>query len=224
MVNEKIDYKKEYKDLYIPKTKPSLIEVPQMKFIMVDGKGDPNEEDGEYKAAMELLYGLTFTIKMSKMGPKIIKGYFEYVVPPLEGLWQQDGNEEGFSQLDYTKKDKLVWTSMIRQPEFVTKEVFEWACSELKAKKPQLDISKARFETFTEGLCVQMMHIGSYDEEPKTVAQIENFIKKNNLKNAISQVLPDGKIKRHHEIYLSDPRRTKPEKLKTVIRHPVERE
>lgn len=217
MSEEKLDYKKEYKDLYLPKNKPEIIDVPAMNFIMVDGKGNPNDEAGEYKAAVELLYGLSFTIKMSKMGSNKLKGYFEYVVPPLEGLWQMDD-----CKIDFEHKEKFNWTSMIRQPEFVTKEVFEWACSEIIKKKPQLDTSKARFETFKEGLCVQMMHIGPYDAEPASIKQLEDFIEKNNLKDAINTVQTDGTVRKHHEIYLSDPRKAKPENLKTVLRHPVE--
>lgn len=215
-MENKLDYKKEFKDLYMPKNKPSIIEVPPMNFIMIDGKGNPNEIDGEYQCAVELLYALSYAIKMSKMGIYKPKGYFEYVVPPLEGLWWIND-----CKLDFTNKDEFNWTSMIRQPEFVTNEVFQWACSEVLKKKPHLDVSKAYFKTLNEGLCVQMMHIGSYDDEPKTIAQIENFIESNNLKNAISALQSDGTIRRHHEIYLSDPRKTKPEKVKTIIRHPI---
>lgn len=219
MENKKLDYKKEFKDLYMPKSKPNLIEVPAMNFIMVDGKGNPNEEGGEYQRAVELLYALSFTIKMSKMGTSIPEGYFEYVVPPLEGLWWF---KDDCHNIDLLNKDEFNWTSMIRQPEFVTKEVFEWACKEVTKKKPHIDISKARLETFSEGLCVQMMHIGSFDDEPKTIAEIEKYIEENNLKNAISTKLSTGQIRRHHEIYLSDPRKVIRDNLKTVIRHPVE--
>lgn len=212
----KIDYKKEYKDLYLPKTKPMIIEVPNMKFIMVKGKGNPNNENGEYSKAMELLYGLSFTIKMSKMGDKKIDGYFEYVVPPLEGLWWQ----QGIKGIDYNHKEKFEWSSMIRQPEFVTKEVFNWACEEL-TKKKKIDTSKAEFVEFKEGLCAQIMHIGPYDNEPTTVEKLEQFIKDNNFQNDIGRKLDNGIIRNHHEIYLSDSRRTSPEKLKTVIRHPI---
>lgn len=217
MAANKLDYKKEFKDLYMPKSKPTIIDVPTMNFIMVDGKGNPNEKEGEYQSAVELLYGLSYTIKMSKMCNCQPKGYFEYVVPPLEGLWRMND-----CKIDFSNKDKFCWISMIRQPEFVTNEVFQWACSEIIKKKPHLDISKAQFKTFTEGLCVQMMHIGPYDDEPKTVEQIENYIESNNLIDAISTIQPDGTIGRHHEIYLSDPRKTSPGKLKTVLRHPVE--
>lgn len=206
---EKLDYKKEYKDLYLPKITPSIINVPKMKFVIVEGKGNPNEENGEYKQALSLLYGISFTIKMSKMGKNKIEGYFEYVVPPLEGLWWQKDSKE----IDYNHKEKFEWISMIRQPEFVTQEIFEWACDELKKKK-QLDISKIKFIEFEEGLCVQTMHIGSYDNEPQTLKNIDEFIKQNNLKKDIGK-------RKHHEIYLSDPRRTIEKKLKTVIRIPV---
>lgn len=212
----KLDYKKSFKELYAPKDKPALIDVPEMSFIMVDGKGNPNQEGGEYQAAVELIYALSYTIKMSKMGDSKPKGYFEYVVPPLEGLWWLNDGKK-----DFSNKDKFCWTSMIRQPEFVNEEIFEWACSEVKKKKPHLDISKARFQKFTEGLCVQMMHIGSYDEEPKTIKEIEKYIESNNLKDVISSVRDDGTIRRHHEIYLSDPRKTASEKMKTILRHPV---
>ena len=217
MNDEKLDYKKEYKDLYMPKAKPCLIDVPPICFIMVDGKGNPNIEGGEYQQAVELLYALSYTIKMSKMGGNPPEGYFEYVVPPLEGLWWLNDD----SHFDFSIKEKYCWTSMIRQPEFVTQEVFDWACKELAKKKPELNTSKAQLQTYHEGLCVQMMHRGPYDEEPKTIAQIDAFIKENSYENAISDVGADGMIKRHHEIYLGDPRKTEPSKMKTVLRHPV---
>jgi hypothetical protein len=177
MVTEKLDYKKVYKNLYLPKQKPTVVDVPDMKFIMVNGSGNPNDNGGEYQQAVELLYGLSYTIKMSKRNSCEPKGYFDYVVPPLEGLWWIE--EE---TMDFTQKSKFSWTSMIRQPEFVTKEVFKWACEELKRKKPQMDISKAHLEIFSEGLCVQMMHIGPFDDEPKTIKLIETYIRENNLK------------------------------------------
>ena len=209
------DYKKEYKDLYLPKEQPSVIDVPEMIFIMVDGRGNPNT-DKEYKNAMEILYGLTYSIKMSKMGDRVPIGYFEYVVPPLEGLWW--GEAEYFDGKNITDKDKFVWTSMIRQPEFVTREVFEFAKQNLSKKKPGLDLSLARLESLTEGLCAQIMHIGGYDDEPATISALERFIKGNGYVNDISE------SRKHHEIYLSDPRKTASEKLKTVIRHPIARE
>lgn len=214
---EKLDYKKEYKDLYLPKTKPMLIDVPNMKFIIVQGKGNPNQiENGEYQEAISLLYSLSFTIKMSKMGENKIDGYFEYVVPPLEGFWWNEGK----TNVDYNHKEKFEWISMIRQPEFVTEDVFKWACMEAKDKKG-IDTSKAKFIEFKEGLCVQIMHKGSYDDEPKTIKEIEEYIQNNNLKNDIGSILENGIIRRHHEIYLSDPRKSKVENLKTVIRIPV---
>ncbi len=205
---EKLDYKKEYKELYMPKNKPAKIQVPSMNFIMIDGGGDPNGQ--EYNDAVSAIYGLAFTIKMSKMGKKDIEGYFEYVVPPLEGLWWCD--ERGF---DLFKRDNWKWTSMIRQPEFVTKEVFEWAVSECMIKKPELKVSNARLESFEEGLCVQMMHLGPYSTEPETVNIMKKFMEENGLKD------DTWDVRKHHEIYLSDPRKTASEKLKTVLRHPV---
>lgn len=207
------DYKKEYKEFYLPPKKPTIVTVPAMNFVAVRGKGNPNEPDGEYKAAMELLYGLAFTIKMSYKGDHRIDGYFEYVVPPLEGLWWQQGLE-GF---DYTRKEQFEWVSMIRLPEFVTKEVFDWAVQEASAKKKK-DFSKAEFLTCDEGLCVQCMHIGPYDNEPETVAMMDAFAKQQGY---VSDFTDE---RRHHEIYLSDPRRTAPEKLRTVIRHPIKTE
>jgi hypothetical protein len=215
---EKIDFKKKNKDLYLPKINPVEILVPKMNFIMVDGKGNPNDKEGEYPKAIEILYALSYTIKMNKEIKKEIDGYFDYVVPPLEGLWWLQDDD-----MDFSKKYKYLWTSMIRQPEFVTKEIFDLACNEVKKKKPNLDVSKARFEVFNEGLCVQCMHIGPFDEEYKTNEKINKFIKENNLMNDICGVNEDGKIRRHHEIYLSDPRRANIEKMKTVIRHPVRR-
>jgi hypothetical protein len=167
------DFKKEYKELYLPKTKPSIIDVPTMNFFMVDGKGDPNISPF-YKAAVEVLYGLSYSIKMSKTGGNEPEGYFDYVVPPLEGLWWFEDNTFNGSVIG--RKDEFSWTMMIRQPEFVTPDVFETAKASLQKKKPELDTSIARFETFSEGLCAQVMHIGSYDDEPPTVAALEAFI------------------------------------------------
>ena len=209
---EKLDYKKEYKDLYQPAAKPSLIEVPEMIFIAVDGGGDPNTSP-EYKAAMEILYGLSFTIKMSKMDGSQPEGYFEYVVPPLEGLWYVDGIS--FDGLNVADKNKFKWVSMIRQPEFVTEQVFEAAREKLAKKKPDLDLSKARLMKYTEGLCVQIMHKGAYDDEPRSIEMIKKFAAGNGLTEDFSE----GRF--HHEIYLSDPRKCAPERLRTVIRHPV---
>ncbi|NLI93057.1 MAG: transcriptional regulator [Peptococcaceae bacterium] len=214
------DYKKEYKDLYQPKQKPVLVDVPAMNFIMVDGAGDPNTS-AEYQEAVELLYGLSYAIKMSKKSDRPPAGYFDYVVLPLEGLWWfKDGDFDGMRQMD---KSKFFWTAMIRQPEFVSEDVFAWAAAELKKKKPGLSVEKARLEPLTEGLCVQMMHTGPFDTEPATIAQMEQFIVSHGYENAISDPLSSGQIRRHHEIYLNDLRKTAPEKLKTVIRHPVKK-
>ncbi len=212
MADKAFDYKKEYKDLYMPGDKPVLIDIPNMNFIMVDGSGDPNNSPA-FQQATELLYGLSFTIKMSKMKGNQPEGYFEYVVPPLEGLWWLDGG--GFS---FEKRDNWKWTLMIRQPEFVDDDVFKWAAhGELARKKPGLPLEKARFEAFSEGLCVQMMHIGPYSTEPETMNKINAFIRQEGLTDTLENA---GK---HHEIYLSDPRKSKPENMKTVLRHPVAR-
>ena len=204
------DYKKEYKEFYLPKRKPELVTIPPMNLIAVRGKGNPNEEGGAYKQSIGLLYGIAFTIKMSKMGDHRIDGYFEYVVPPLEGLWWQEGTEG----IDYSRKEDFEWISMIRLPEFVTLEEFEWAIGEAEAKK-KADFSSVEYFTYDEGLCVQCMHIGAYDEEPATIEAMDAFAKAQGYQ-------PDMAGPRfHHEIYLSDVRRCKPENLKTVIRHPV---
>ena len=207
---EKLDYKKEYKDLYLPKTKPALIDVPPICFIMADGKGAPGGE--EYQSALHALYALTFTIKMSRMSGRQPEGYFEYVVPPLEGLWH--GEPGWFERGD---RDEWLWTSMIRQPEFVTQEVFEWAEEECRRKKPDADVSRVRLETFREGLCVQAMHVGPYAKEAETLGLLRRFMEENGLEDMT------GSERKHHEIYLGDPRRTAPERLRTVLRLPVER-
>ena len=205
-------YKKEYKEFYLPPKKPQIITVPAMNFAAVQGKGDPNDPAGEYKAALELLYGIAFTIKMSYKGSHKMDGYFEYVVPPLEGLWHQPGAEG----VDFSNKETFIWTSMIRLPEFVTRAEFDWAVQEATAKKKK-NFSKVEFFTYDEGLCVQCMHIGSYDTEPETLRQLDAFA-------AEQGYCPDFSDTRfHHEIYLGDPRRTAPEKLKTVLRHPIRR-
>ena len=206
------DYKKEYKEFYMPKKKPELVEVPEMKFIAVRGKGNPNEEDGAYKRAIGLLYGIAFTIKMSKMGDHKIDGYFDYVVPPLEGFWWQ----KGVIGVDYSRKEDFCWISVIRLPDFVTEDDFRWALDEAQRKKKQ-DYSKVEFLTISEGLCVQCMHIGAYDDEPATIAVMDQFIREQGYENDFSET------RMHHEIYLSDARRVAPEKLKTVIRHPMKK-
>ncbi len=204
------DYKKEYKEFYAPPAKPTIVTVPPMNFIAVRGKGDPNAEGGEYKRAMELLYGTAFTIKMSKKTDHRIDGYFDYVVPPLEGFWWQ----EGAQGIDYAHKELFRWISLIRLPEFVTKDEFDWAVNEA-ARKKKTDYSAVEFLTYDEGLCVQCMHLGSYDDEPRTVQAMHDHI-------AREGYTPDITGTRfHHEIYLSDARRTAPEKLKTVIRLPI---
>ncbi len=204
------DYKKEYKEFYLPKKKPEFITVPPMNFIAVRGKGNPNEEGGAYKQSIGLLYGIAFTIKMSKKGDHRIDGYFDYVVPPLEGLWWQ----EGIEGIDYSRKEDFEWISMIRLPEFVTRDEFEWAIAEAEAKK-KTDFSKVEFFPYDEGLCVQCMHLGAYDDEPATIEAMDTFARAQGYQ-------PDmGGQRFHHEIYLSDARRCKPENLKTVIRHPV---
>ena len=204
------DYKKEYKEFYMPKGKPSIVTVPKMNYIAVRGQGDPNAEDGDYKAAIGLLYGIAFTIKMSKMGSRQIEGYFDFVVPPLEGFWRQDG----INGVDYSRKEDFQWISVIRLPDFVTEDDFHWAVKEAALKKSQ-DFSKAEYLTIEEGLCVQCMHIGPYDNEPETVALMDQYLKENGYENDFSDE------RWHHEIYLSDARRVAPEKLKTVIRHPI---
>lgn len=207
------DYKKEYKEFYMPKNKPEIVDVPKMNFIAVRGKGDPNKEGGEYKASIGLLYGIAFTIKMSKKGSHKIDGYFDYVVPPLEGFWWQDTVK---NEIDYSRKDDFCWISVIRLPDFVTEEDFRWAVAEAERKKQQ-DYSKVEFMTIREGLCVQCMHIGAYDDEPVTVALMDRFLQENGYVNDFSAE------RMHHEIYLSDARRAAPERLKTVIRHPVKK-
>lgn len=207
------DYKKEYKEFYLPPRKPGIVMIPEMHFIAVNGKGDPNEPEGEYKTAIGLLYGIAFTIKMSYKGSHKIDGYFPYVVPPLEGLWRQSGG----GMIDYARKEKFEWTSMIRLPEFVTKEEFNWAIEEATVKKQQ-DFTKVKFLNYDEGLCVQCMHIGSYDEEPETIRLMHAYLEEQGYTEDFS----DTRL--HHEIYLSDPRRVTPDKLRTVIRHPVRKQ
>jgi hypothetical protein len=209
-----INYKKEQKELYQPKTTPSIIDVPEMTFITVDGKDDPNTSE-EYKAALEILYGFSYSIKMSKMSETQPKGYFDYVVPPLEGFWNIDDDTFRGGGAAITDKSKFVWTSLIRQPDFVTDEVFETVKATLAKKKPDLDLSKARLQKITEGLCVQIMHIGAYDDEPATIAVMDKYAVENGYAIDINET------RRHHEIYLGDPRKTAPERLKTVIRHPI---
>lgn len=204
------DYKKEYKEFYLPPKAPGIVTVPAMSFLAVRGQGDPNEENGAYKQALEQLYAVAFTIKMSKQGQHRLEGYFDYVVPPLEGLWWQ----EGVHGVDYARKEDFRWISLIRLPEFVTEEAFDWAVREATEKK-QRDFSQVEFFPWEEGLCVQCMHIGPYYNEPATVAAMEAFAVEQGYASDFSQ----GRF--HHELYLSDARRTQPEKLKTVIRQPL---
>ena len=203
------DFKKEYKEFYLPKAKPQIITVPKMNYIAVRGEGDPNAEDSEYKQSIGILYGIAFTIKMSRRSDHQIEGFFDYVVPPLEGFWEQNG----IAGMDYSRKDLFRFISVIRLPDFVTEKDFEWAKAEAERKK-KADFSKAEFLSLEEGLCVQCMHIGPYDDEPATVALMDQYLEENGYENDFSERM-------HHEIYLSDARRTDPAKLKTVIRHPI---
>ena len=204
------DYKKAYPALYLPKAEPSLVTIPPMNFLAVRGKGDPNDPEGAYQTAVGALYAVAFTIKMSKLGGRGIEGYFDYVVPPLEGFWRQDG----VMGVDFTRKRDFQWISCIRLPEFVTPEDFRWAADEAVRRKGQA-AAGVEWLTVDESLCVQMMHIGSYDDEPASVAKMEAFIAANGLESDF------GDARHHHEIYLSDPRRVPPERRKTVLRHPV---
>ena len=204
------DYKKEYKEFYMPKNKQEIVSVPAANYIAVRGTGDPNEEGGSYQQAISVLYAVAYTLKMSYKTDYRIAGFYDYVVPPLEGFWWQD-NVDG---VDYTDKSRFNWISVIRLPDFITKKDFDWAV-ETAAKKKKLDCSKAEFLTVDEGLCVQIMHIGPFDKEPETVAVMDRFLAENGFQNEFSNT------RLHHEIYLSDARKVPPEKWKTVIRHPV---
>ena len=206
------DFKKEYSEFYLPKDQPGIVDVPKMNYIAVRGSGDPNAEDGEYKQSIGLLYGIAFTIKMSKKGDHQIDGYFDYVVPPLEGFWWQ----EGVQGVDYAHKDEFRWYSVIRLPDFVTKEDFDWAVNEATRKK-KTDFSKVEFFTYDEGICVQCMHLGPYDNEPATVEKMHQYMEEQGY------VLDITDRRMHHEIYLSDARKTDPVKLRTVIRHPIKK-
>ena len=204
------DFKKEYKEFYMPPRKPGIVNIPKMNYIAVRGTGDPNSENGEYKESIGLLYAVAFTIKMSKMGSHRMAGYFDYVVPPLEGFWRQEGSDS----IDYSYKEKFHFISAIRLPDFVSADEFNWAVGEA-ARKKKLDLSKVEFFTYDEGLCVQCMHIGPYDDEPKTIEAMHEHAAQNGC-------VPDIRAERmHHEIYLSDPRKCAPERLKTVVRHPI---
>lgn len=204
------DYKKEYKEFYMPKETPTIVTVPKINYIAVRGKGNPNEENGEYKHSIALLYAIAFTIKMSKLGSHKIEGYFDYVVPPLEGFWYQAGGGE----IDYSNKEGFCFISLIRLPDFVTEADFARAVQEATQKK-KTDFSKVEFLPYDEGLCVQSLHIGSYDDEPATIERMHEYLRSKGYETDI------GETRYHHEIYLSDPRKCAAEKLKTVIRHPI---
>ena len=206
------DFKNEYKEFYLPKNKPEIVMIPEINYIAVRGHGDPNCEDGDYQKAIGVLYAISYTLKMSYKGEHKIEGFFEYVVPPLEGFWWQD-NVKG---VDYRNKDTFNWISVIRMPDFVTKEDFDWAVTEA-TKKKKLDCSSAEFLTLDEGLCVQIMHIGPFDDEPATIAIMDKYLNENGYINDMT----DARL--HHEIYLSDARKVEPTKRKTVIRHPVKK-
>lgn len=206
------DFKKEYKEFYMPKNKPEIVTVPKANYIAVRGKGNPNEIDGAYQKAISILYAVAYTLKMSYKTEHKIEGFFEYVVPPLEGFWWQD-NVDG---IDYADKAAFNWISVIRLPEFITQKDFEWAV-ETASEKKKLDCSSAEFLTIDEGVCVQIMHIGAFDDEPQTVALMDEYVAQNGYENDITE------SRLHHEIYLSDARKVAPEKWKTVIRHPIKR-
>ena len=206
------DFKKEYKSLYLPKARPEIVQVPQMHYIAVRGQGDPNEPDGAYQRALGVLYAVAYTLKMSYKTDYRMQGFYEYVVPPLEGFWQQNGADGA----NFSDKSAFRWISVIRLPDFVTKDDFGWAVKTASEKK-KLDGSPAEFLTIDEGLCVQMMHIGSYDDEPVSIARMDAYLAENGYENDM------GSGRLHHEIYLSDPRKYAPEKRKTVLRHPIKK-
>ena len=207
------DFKKEYKEFYLPKNKPQIVNVPKANYIAIRGQGNPNEEGGAYKKAIEILYAVAYTLKMSYKTDYKIDGFYEYVVPPLEGFWWQDG----ICGVDYSKKDEFNWISIIRLPDFITRENFDWAVKTASEKK-KVDCSKAEFLTIEEGLCVQIMHFGSYDDEPASLEKMDKFLEENGYEKDFS----DTRL--HHEIYLSDPRKSTPDKQKTAIRHPIKKD
>ena len=206
------DFKKEYKEFYMPKNKPEIVNIPKANYIAVRGKGNPNEEGGAYQQAIGVLYAVAYTLKMSYKTDYKIAGFFEYVVPPLEGFWWQDG----ICGVDYSNKATFNWISVIRLPDFITKKDFDWAV-ETASKKKKIDCSSAEFFTVEEGLCVQIMHIGSFDDEPASLEKVDKYLEENGYKKDFS----DTRL--HHEIYLSDPRKSIPDKQKTVIRHPIKK-
>ena len=207
------DFKKEYKEFYLPKNKPQIVNVPKANYIAIRGQGNPNEEGGAYQRAISVLYAVAYTLKMSYKTDYRIAGFFEYVVPPLEGFWWQDG----ICGVDYSKKDEFNWISIIRLPDFITRENFDWAVKTASEKK-KIDCSSAEFFTVEEGLCVQIMHIGSFDDEPASLEKMDKYLEENGYEKDFS----DTRL--HHEIYLSDPRKSTPDKQKTVIRHPVKKD
>ena len=207
------DFKKEYKDFYLPKNKPQIVNVPKANYIAIRGQGNPNEEGGAYQRAISVLYAVAYTLKMSYKTDYKIAGFFEYVVPPLEGFWWQNG----IHGVDYSKKDEFNWISIIRLPDFITRENFDWAVKTASEKK-KIDCSKAEFLTIEEGLCVQIMHIGSFDDEPASLEKMDKYLEENGYEKDFS----DTRL--HHEIYLSDPRKSTPDKQKTVIRQPIKKD
>lgn len=224
------DFKKEYKEFYMPKNKPEIVKIPPMNYVAVRGKGNPNVEGGDYQQAISILYAVAYTLKMSYKTDYKIEGFFEYVVPPLEGFWWQGeqhpvdaevrtdraGRRENIKGIDYSNKDTFNWISVIRLPDFITDKDFAWAVQTATEKK-KIDCSSAEFLTIDEGLCVQIMHLGSFDSEPATVALMEGYLKEQGYENDINEQ------RLHHEIYMSDARRVAPEKWKTVIRHPIKK-
>ena len=206
-MSKKIDYKKDYKNLYMPKTLPEIVKVPKMPFMMVSGSGDPNGED--FSRAVEALYSVSYAVKMSYKSEPVPAGYYAYTVFPLEGVWDL---------LDRTKpatdKNNLKYTLMIRQPDFLTEPLFKLFLQQTKKKKPNPFLEHVRFEHVEEGWCCQLMHLGSFDDEPESFARMEAFCAEHGY-------IRSSKL--HREIYLSDPRRTKSEKLKTVLRFQVKK-
>lgn len=224
------DFKKEYKEFYMPKNKPEIVKIPPMNYVAVRGMGNPNVEGGDYQQAISILYAVAYTLKMSYKTDYKIEGFFEYVVPPLEGFWWQGekpsvdtkvradraGRREDTKGIDYTNKDTFHWISVIRLPDFITEKDFAWAV-QIVTEKKKIDCSPAEFLTIDEGLCVQIMHLGSFDSEPATVALMDAYLKEQGFENDLNEQ------RLHHEIYMSDARRVAPEKWKTVIRHPIKK-
>lgn len=204
------DFKKEQKELYQPKTAPALVHVPKMNYLAVRGKGNPNDPDGEYARSIPLLYGVAYTLKMSPRAGHVIDGFFDYTVPPLEGFWWQPG----LAGVDYANKAGFHFLSLLRLPDFVTRADFDWEVESATAKK-KMDLSPVEFFPYDEGLCVQCLHLGPYDAEPQTAAKMHDFMRRQGYALDIT----DARC--HHEIYLSDPRKCDPARLKTVLRHPV---